>query len=119
MHHDSSVPQSNASYVVTSAYERYALSMHVCIICNALDIVQAVTNARQVVSAGHLCSASMASLSGEYVIDVYYYGKPIQGSPFRVHAFDWNKITLKNLPGSGMVGKTCEFDSESRARSAL
>ena len=61
----------------------------------------------------------MALLTGEYVIDVYYYGKPIQGSPFRVHAFDWNKITLKNLPGSGMVGKTCEFDSESRARSAL
>ena len=46
------------------------------------------------------------------MIDVYYYGKPIAGSPFRVHAFDWNKIALKNLPGSGMVDKICEFDSE-------
>ena len=30
----------------------------------------------------------------------------------RNQAFDCSKITLKNLPGSCMVGRTCEFDSE-------
>ena len=62
----------------------------------------------------HTLTLTVVMVTGEYVIDVYYYGKPIQGSPFRVHAFDWNKISLKNLPGSGSVGKMCEFDSESR-----
>ena len=50
--------------------------------------------------------------SGEYIIDVYFYGKPIIGSPFRVQVFDWNKIALKNLPSTGMVGRLCEFDSK-------
>ena len=46
------------------------------------------------------------------MIDVYYYGKPIQGSPFKVHAFDWNRISIRNLPSTCMVGKLCEFDSK-------
>ncbi len=50
--------------------------------------------------------------AGEYVIDVFYYGKPIQGSPFRVNAFDWNRITVHNLKSSGLVGRMVEFDSE-------
>lgn len=51
-------------------------------------------------------------ITGEYVIDVFYYGKPIQGSPFRVNAFDWNRITVHNLKSSGIVGKLVEFDSK-------
>ena len=30
----------------------------------------------------------------------------------RNQTFDCSKITLKNLPDSCMVGRTCEFDSE-------
>ena len=48
---------------------------------------------------------------GEYVVDGYYYGKPIHGSPFKVHAFDWNRIAIKNLKSSGIVGRLVEFDS--------
>ena len=55
-------------------------------------------------------------ITGEYVIDVFYYGKPIQGSPFRVNAFDWNRITVHNLKSSGIVGKPVEFDSKFTSR---
>ena len=51
--------------------------------------------------------------TGEYQIDVNYYGKPITGSPFHVQAFDWNRITIHNLSESGTVGKLIEFDSKS------
>jgi filamin len=46
---------------------------------------------------------------GEYIIDVYYYGKPIQGSPFRVHAYDGKKISVRNIPHSGTVGQPCNL----------
>ena len=50
--------------------------------------------------------------AGEYNIDVLYYGKPITGSPFRVQAFDWNRISIHNLGQNGTVGKLVEFDSK-------
>lgn len=50
--------------------------------------------------------------TGEYLVDVFYYGKPIPGSPYRVHAFDWNRITIRNLRNQGMINRVVEFDSQ-------
>lgn len=50
--------------------------------------------------------------TGEYLVDVHYYNKPISGSPFRVQAFDWNLISVHNIKSTGTVGRIIEFDSE-------
>ena len=50
--------------------------------------------------------------AGDYLVHVLYYGKDIKGSPFTAHAFDWNRIAIKNLRTAGAVGKAVEFDSK-------
>ena len=50
-------------------------------------------------------------LPGEYIIDVYFYGKPIKGSPFRVQAYDLSSIHV-TIPSNGMVDRLVEFDSK-------
>ena len=49
---------------------------------------------------------------GTYTIDVRYYGKHIQGSPFKVMSSDWNQIKVLNLHSTGQVGRAVEFDSK-------
>ena len=55
----------------------------------------------------------MCYLVGEYLVDVSYFGKAINGSPYRVHAIDWTSIRLSNLNSGGIVGRLVEFDSKS------
>lgn len=49
---------------------------------------------------------------GEHYIDVTYFNKPVAGSPFTCQVFDWSRIGVRNLPSSGMVDRTINFDSE-------
>lgn len=45
------------------------------------------------------------------MVDVYYQGKIVGGSPFRCQVFDHSRIVLKNLPEVGFVGRLVQFDS--------
>jgi len=47
---------------------------------------------------------------GEHVINVFYFGKSVVGSPYRCQVFDWSKINLVNLQTTGIVDRPVEFD---------
>ena len=54
----------------------------------------------------------MVMEAGEYIVDVAYAGRSINGSPFKVSAVDANRIVVSNLQNSGQVGRLVEFDSK-------
>lgn len=49
--------------------------------------------------------------AGDHKIEVYYYGRPVNGSPFMCRVVDWSQITVTNLYSIGRIGKPVEFDS--------
>ena len=58
-----------------------------------------------------MCTLYLSAFLGEYIIDVYFYGKPIKGSPYRVQAYDLSSIHV-TVPSIGIVDKLVEFDSK-------
>lgn len=45
------------------------------------------------------------------MIDVFYHGKVVCGSPFQCQVFDHSRIVLKNLPEVGYLCRLVQFDS--------
>jgi len=50
--------------------------------------------------------------TGTHVINVYYFEKPISGSPYSCQVFDWSKINVVNLSARAAVNHPVEFDSK-------
>jgi len=48
--------------------------------------------------------------TGDHRVEVLYFGKPINGSPFHASVFDWRRILVENIRSTGMVGRMVEFD---------
>lgn len=49
--------------------------------------------------------------SGEYHIEVTYFGQPVTGSPFTAKAWDMNKVNVSNVV-QGRVGLQSSFNSK-------
>jgi len=47
---------------------------------------------------------------GDHIIEVCYYGQPVQGTPYRCQVYDWNSITVSNMPSLSVLGRLVSFD---------
>ncbi|KAK2154306.1 hypothetical protein LSH36_271g03013 [Paralvinella palmiformis] len=78
---------------------------------NGLTSTAINTNAEFIINTGTTAKDGdlRVEITGEYIIDVYFYGKPIKGSPYRVQAYDLSSIHV-TVPSIGIVDKLVEFD---------
>lgn len=47
---------------------------------------------------------------GDHMIEVLYYGQPVQGCPYRCQVYDWSQITVSNMPAISVLGRHVCFD---------
>lgn len=48
--------------------------------------------------------------TGEHTIEVAFFGRMVQGCPYRCQVYDWNQISVLNMPKVSVLGRPVCFD---------
>lgn len=53
----------------------------------------------------------LLNFTGEHLIDIRYFDKPVSGSPFSCQVTDGNQILMLQIPSNGSINRPVEFES--------